>query len=316
MKYKDYYQILGVARDATAADIKKAYRRLARRYHPDVSKEADAEQHMAEVNEAYTVLGDAEKRSVYDEVGAQAWAQGARSGEDVRPPPGWRAGPDPDAHESGFSAQDGRFSDLFEQMFGAERQRSRAQGPMRGQDRHAHIELELVDAYRGSERDLALQDVRLDASGHVVPETRTLRVTIPKGVKEGQLIRLAGHGGTGLGGGPAGDLLLEVRFREDGRWQIDGADVTQRLRITPWEAALGAQVQLATPGGAVIEVSVPAGSGAGRKLRLKGRGIPSNPPGDLYLALDIAVPGAVTPEQKQAWQALAASYPGFDPRAT
>lgn len=313
MKYKDYYEILGVARKATAADIKKAYRKLARKYHPDVSKEAAAEQRMAEVNEAYTVLGDAEKRAAYDEVGAQAWAQGARSGDDVRPPPGWQGG-GPRAQGFQASGAEGDFSEFFEQMFGAGRQQAGSHARMRGQDRHARIELDLVDAYRGSERELTLSDARLDASGHVVPETRTLRVSIPRGVKEGQLIRLAGHGGAGLGGGPAGDLLLEVQFREDSRWQVDGANVTQRLRVTPWEAALGAQVQLATPDGTLVEVSVPAGSGAGRKLRLKGRGIPAATPGDLYLALDIAVPGAVTPEQKQAWQALGASYPGFDPR--
>lgn len=314
MKYKDYYETLGVARGATAADIKKAYRKLARRYHPDVSKEADAEQRMAEVNEAYTVLGDAEKRSAYDEVGAQAWAQGARSGDDVRPPPGWNGRPGAQGFHASGSGADGDFSEFFEQMFGAGRQQADPRGKMRGQDRHARIELDLVDAYRGSERELTLRDARLDASGHMVPETRTLRVTIPKGVKAGQLIRLAGHGGAGLGGGPAGDLLLEVEFREDSRWQVEGADVTQRLRITPWEAALGAQVRLPTPEGTEVEVTVPAGSGAGRKLRLKGRGIPAKPPGDLYLALEIAVPGAVTPAQKAAWGALADSYPGFDPR--
>ncbi|MCK9515926.1 MAG: J domain-containing protein [Ottowia sp.] len=313
MKFKDYYQILGVAKGASAEEVKKAYRKLARKYHPDVSKEADAEQHMADVNEAYAVLGDAEKRAAYDEVGAQAWAQGARSGDDVRPPPGWRGS----AHAQGadFSGAEGDFSEFFEQMFGTRRQHAGARGPMRGQDRNAQIELDLADAYHGTERELTLRDARLDASGQVVPETRTLHVKIPKGVKEGQLIRLAGHGGAGVGGGAAGDLLLEVRFRADARWQVDGADVTQRLRLAPWEAALGAQVQLPTPAGTVVEVAVPAGSGAGRKLRLKGRGIPSTPPGDLYLVLDIAVPGAVTPEQKQAWQALASSYPGFDPRA-
>lgn len=312
MKYKDYYQILGVSKDADAASIKKAYRKLARKYHPDVSKEADAEQRMAEVNEAYTVLGDAEKRGAYDEVGAQAWAQGARSGDDVRPPPGWQRSQGTRSFHAGGA--DGDFSEFFEQMFGAGRQQAGPRGKMRGRDRHARIELDLADAYHGSERDLTLQDVRFDASGHAVPETRTLRVKIPRGVKEGQLIRLAGHGGAGLGGGAAGDLLLEVWFREDSRWLVDGADVTQRLRITPWEAALGAKVRLPTPTGSEIEVTVPAGSGAGRKLRLKGRGIPATPPGDLYLALEIAVPGAITPEQKAAWSALAGSYPGFDPR--
>lgn len=316
MEFKDYYKTLGVARDADAASIKKAYRKLARKYHPDVSKEDAAEQRMAEINEAYAVLGDADKRKAYDEVGAQAWAQGARSGDDVRPPPGWQghAGGQ-GARDFHYSGNEGDFSEFFEQMFGRRQASAGGQAQMRGRDRHARVELDLVDAYQGTERELTLRDLQLDASGQLVPGTRTLQVKIPKGVREGQLIRLAGHGEPGLGGGPAGDLLLEVQFRDDGRWQVDGADVTQRLRIAPWEAALGAQVRLHTPDGKAVEVAVPAGSGAGRKLRLKGRGIPARRPGDLYLALDIAVPGAITPEQKQAWQALGASYPSFDPRS-
>ena len=186
---------------------------------------------------------------------------------------------------------------------------------MSGQDHHARIELELIDAYRGAERALGLHGVQVDAQGQVLPQERTLQVRIPQGVKEGQLIRLAGQGSPGYHGGPAGDLFLEVQFRPDARWRIDGRDVTQRLRVTPWEAALGGAVQVATPDGKTVEVAVPAGSGSGRKLRLKGRGIPSaSAPGDLFLELDIAVPGAVTEAQKAAWAQLAAAYPGFDPR--
>ena len=316
MEFKDYYQILGVDKGASADAVKKAYRKLARKYHPDVSKESDAEQRMAEVNEAYAVLGDAEKRAAYDTVGAQAWAAGARSGDDVRPPPGWNAGYE---FSDAGAAGGGDFSEFFEQMFGRAHAGTQArrgtQARMRGEDQHARIELELIDAYRGAERHITLRGARLDASGHVVPEERTLQVKIPRGVKEGQLIRLAGQGSPGLGGGPAGDLLLEVHFALDARWQIDGRDVSQRLRVTPWEAALGAQVRTHTPDGVTVEVGVPAGSGSGRKLRLKGRGIPStSAPGDLYLVLDIAVPGAITPEQKAAWEQLARTYPGFDPR--
>lgn len=322
MEFKDYYQTLGVTKSATADELKKAYRKLARRYHPDVSKEAHAEKHMAEVNEAYAVLGDADKRAAYDEVGAQAWAQGARSGDDVRPPPGWRPGQgragQGDFHAS-FDGNEQDFSEFFERMFGqGGARRAQAQGAkvhLRGEDQHARIELNLLDAYRGTEREISLQGARLDEQGRVVPETRTLQITIPKGIKEGQLIRLAGQGGPGYNGGPAGDLLLEVHFRPDARWQVDGRDVTQRLQVAPWEAALGASVPLATPDGATVEVTVPPGSGQGRKLRLKGRGIPAaGTPGDLYLRLEIALPGAITPEQKQAWQNLAQSYPGFDPR--
>ncbi|HMN20852.1 MAG TPA: DnaJ C-terminal domain-containing protein [Ottowia sp.] len=316
MEFKDYYQILGVDKGASADAIKKAYRKLARKYHPDVSKESDAEKRMAEVNEAYAVLGDAEKRAAYDTVGAQAWAAGARSGDDVRPPPGWNAGYE---FGDGGGSGGGDFSEFFEQMFGRAQAGTQArrgtQARMRGEDQHARIELGLIDAYRGAERQITLRSARLDASGHVVPEERTLQVKIPKGVKEGQLIRLAGQGSPGIGGGPAGDLLLEVRFAPDARWQVDGRDVSQRLRVTPWEAALGAQVRTHTPDGVAVEVGVPPGSGSGRKLRLKGRGIPSaSAPGDLYLVLDIAVPGAITPEQKAAWEGLGKAYPGFDPR--
>ena len=325
MQFKDYYQILGLAKSATQDDIKKAYRKLARRYHPDVSKESDAAARMAEVNEANTVLGDPEKRAAYDSVGAQAWAAGARSGDDVRPPPGWNAGFEFSDRGFGGGAQGGAgdFSEFFEQMFGRARAGARqagrgggARAAARGEDHHARIELELIDAYRGAERAISLSGARLDGQGHVLPEKRTLQVKIPQGVKEGQMIRLAGQGSPGFDGGPAGDLFLEVHFRPDARWRVEGRDVTHKLRVTPWEAALGGQVEVRTPDGKTVEVVVPAGSGGGRKLRLKGRGIPSNAaPGDLYLELDVAMPGAVTPEQQAAWRALAASYPGFNPRS-
>ena len=336
MEFKDYYHILGVGKSASADEIKKAYRKLARKYHPDVSKEPDAAQRMAEVNEANTVLSDPEKRAAYDTVGAQAWAQGARSGEDVRPPPGWNAGGGfgregfgQNFGNGGFNAHfsggnTGQFSDFFEQMFGRAAHgaghgaRRRPSGPAKGEDQHARIELDLIDAYRGAQRAIHISGVKLDAHGQPAPDERTLQVTIPPGVKAGQLIRLAGQGQPGLNGGSTGDLFLEVHFRPDARYRIDGRDVTQRLRVAPWEAVLGANVEIATPDGTAVAVTVPAGSGPGRKLRLKGRGIPNaqtqGVQGDLYLELDIALPGAVTDAQKTAWQALAAAYPGFDPR--
>ncbi|HPZ58587.1 MAG TPA: DnaJ domain-containing protein, partial [Ottowia sp.] len=218
MQFKDYYQILGVDKGATQDDIKKAYRKLARKYHPDVSKEADAAARMAEVNEANTVLSDPEKRVAYDTVGAQAWAAGARSGDDVRPPPGWNTGYEfrdgggdgADAFRQHFGGDSGDYSEFFEQMFGRARGGgggraraggARAQTQMRGEDQHARIELELIDAYRGAERSLTLRGARVDDSGHVVPEERTLQVKIPQGVKEGQMIRLAGQGSPGFNGG-------------------------------------------------------------------------------------------------------------------
>ncbi|GAB1383665.1 DnaJ C-terminal domain-containing protein [Burkholderiales bacterium] len=256
MQFKDYYQILGVAKGASQDDIKKAYRKLARKYHPDVSKEADAAQRMAELNEANTVLSDPEKRAAYDSVGAQAWAAGARSGDDVRPPPGWNTGYEfSDGGGADFGpGGEGDFSEFFEQMFGRARAGARgaraggaAPTPMRGQDHHARIELELIDAYRGAERALGLHGVQVDAQGQVLPQERTLQVRIPQGVKEGQLIRLAGQGSPGYHGGPAGDLFLEVQFRPDARWRIDGRDVTQRLRVTPGKPRWAARCRSPRP---------------------------------------------------------------------
>jgi curved DNA-binding protein len=316
MEFKDYYKVLGLEKTATEGDIKKAFRKLARKYHPDVSKEPDAAVRMAEVNEANAVLSDPEKRAAYDELASRP---SARPGREFHAPPNWDAG----FEYSSAHGDEGAFSDFFEELFGhAARQRSahagraRAQraAPMAGEDHHAKIELDLLDAYTGAERTLTLRGARLDDQGHVVPEERHLEVRIPKGVHEGQHIRLAGRGGPGFQGGPAGDLLLEVVFKPDPRWHAEGRDVYQRVALAPWEAALGGPVEVRTPTGEV-EVQVPAGWKPGRKLRLKGRGIPAREPGDLYLQLDIAVPEATTDAQRAAYTALAQAFPGFDARA-
>lgn len=316
MEFKDYYKVLGVDKAATEDEIKKAYRKLARKYHPDVSKETNAAARMAEVNEANAVLSDAEKRAAYDELGRQPHA---RAGHDFRPPPNWDAGFE---FSSGGPGGDGQFSDFFEELFGhAARQRgarTRAGGarqsmPIPGEDHHAKIELDLLDAYAGAQRTIALRGAHLDAQGHVVNDERHLEVSIPKGVRPGQHIRLAGRGGPGFNGGPAGDLLLEVVFKPDPRWRAEGRDVYQRVALAPWEAGLGASVVVATPSGDA-EVQVPAGWKPGRKLRLKGRGIPGREPGDLYLELEIALPTPETDAQRAAYAALAQAFPGFDAR--
>lgn len=322
MKLPDYYASLGVDKTASADEIKKAYRRLARKYHPDISKEPDAAQRMTELNEANAVLSDAAKREVYDEIGHEAWAKGARSIDDVRPPPGFDQRYQYADTPGGFDQ--GR-SEFFEEMFGrTARERSRydsyrgGQGAAQwdGQDQHADITLDVAQTYVGAKTALHLTGYEVDAQGQVVPTTRTLEVSIPAGVTDGQLIRLAGQAGPGFGGGKPGDLYLRVHIETPQGWQIEGRDVTMPVFVSPWEAALGAEIVAQTPAGS-LAVNVPPGSVAGRRLRLKGKGIPASKTataGDLMLEIKIAVPGAVTDQQRQAWQALADAYPGFEPR--
>jgi curved DNA-binding protein len=304
VEFKDYYQILGVQKTAPADEIKKTYRKLARKYHPDVSKEPDAEKRMKEVNEAYAVLSDPEKRAAYDQLGSR-W----QMGQDFQPPPGWDAGFE-FSGDGAHGAQAGDFSDFFASLFG------RAGGgrdfQMRGGDHHARILIDLADAYHGATRTIALRAAKQDASGHVVTEERALNVQIPRGVKEGQHIRLAGQGSAGMGGGPAGDLYLEVHFSPDPRYRVQGRDVYETVPVAPWEATLGASVEAPTPSGNV-QVKVPAGSQAGRKLRLKGRGIPGNPSGDLYLLLEVVLPPADTDKARQIYETMAREL-AFNPR--
>jgi curved DNA-binding protein len=311
MEFKDYYQTLGVDRKAEAAEIKKAYRKLARKYHPDVSKEADAARRMAEVNEAYAVLSDPEKRAAYDTLGERRAA-----GQEFQPPPGWDAGFE---FSGDFGAGDEAFSEFFSSLFGNAGRAGRAArggrgggAQMRGADHHAKILIDLADAYHGATRSVSLRGARLDDTGHVATDERVLDVQIPKGVKEGQSIRLRGQGGAGFGHGERGDLYLEVHFSPDARYRIDGRDVTQTVPVAPWEAALGAKIEVQTPSGRV-EVNVPPGSKNGRKLRLKGRGIPGDPPGDLYLELEIALPPADTERARRLYETMAREMP-FNPR--
>ena len=315
MKFKDYYQTLGVARDASPDDVKRAYRRLARKYHPDLSKEPDAEALFKELGEANEVLKDPEKRAAYDQAGSQ-WERQRQSGEqDFQPPPGWDAGFEFSGRgQDPLDAQD--HSDFFEALFGqAARgaQTSRPHRRMPGQDHHAKVMIDLGDAYRGAQRSVSLRMPALDAQGHGVMQERRLDVNIPKGIREGQHLRLAGQGGPGLGEGPAGDLFLEIAFNPHAIYRVDGRDVYFDLPVAPWEAALGASLSAPTPEGPV-QLTIPPGSAAGRKLRLKGRGIPGKPPGDLYAVLTIALPGAASDSAKSAYRAMAEAF-DFNPRA-
>lgn len=306
MEFKDYYKILGVERSASQDEIKRAYKKLARKYHPDVSKEKDAEARFKEINEAYHVLRDKEKRQAYDQLGSQ-WKQG----QEFHPPPGWEP-----HSQQGFSAEDlGGFSDFFSEIFGGRPggfRYEKREFRMRGEDLHATIEITLEEAYHGTTRAISLQTPEIDSQGRVSQRTRQLNVQIPKGVTEGQHIRLAGQGGPGSGGGQAGDLFLQVVFAPHPLFHADGRDIYLELPITPWEAALGCRLKGPTLGGRV-ELTIPAGSQSGRKLRLKGRGLPGNPPGDQYVLLRIETPPADTAQARELYRQMADTMP-FNPR--
>lgn len=311
MDYKDYYKILGVARDASQEEIKRTYRRLARKFHPDVSKEANAEERFKEVQEAYEVLKDPEKRAAYDQLGSN-W----RSGQEFRPPPDWGKGFE--FTTFGGADDDSGFSDFFASLFGSRspfgqrRGQRSAHFARAGEDHVAKIQIDLEDAFRGGTQTIELKSPQLSEDGRVLVKPRTLRVTIPAGVVEGQRIRLAGQGSAGVNGGPAGDLYLEISFRPHRLFQVEGRDVTLTLPIAPWEAALGATVQTPTLAGPV-ELRIPPGARTDQKLRLKGRGLPGTTPGDQYVVLKIVLPPATTPEARALFEKMKQELP-FNPR--
>jgi curved DNA-binding protein len=314
MDYKDYYKIMGVERDAKADEIKRAYRRLARKYHPDVSKEPNAEAKFKEVQEAYEVLKDAEKRAAYDQLGSQ-W----RQGQPFTPPPDW--GKDFEFTTAYGGRDDSGFSDFFASLFGARSpfrgQRGGGGGfggfASAGEDHAAKIQIDLEDAFRGGTQTIELKSPQLDEHGRVSVKPRTLKVNIPPGVVEGQRIRLAGQGSPGIGGGPPGDLYLEIGFKPHPLFQAEGRDITLTLPVAPWEAALGATVQTPTLAGPV-DLRIPPNAKAGQKLRLKGRGLPGPIPGDQYVVLKNVLPPADTPRAREIYQQMQKELP-FDPRA-
>jgi curved DNA-binding protein len=314
MEFKDYYKIMGVERTATQDEIKRAYRKLARKFHPDVSKEPDAETRFKEVGEAYEVLKDPEKRAAYDQLGMN-W----KAGQEFRPPPDWDA--NFEFSGSGFTGGDASaFSDFFESLFGrgftggfSGTRHSGGRFHAQGEDHHAKILIDLEDAFHGATRSLSLRVPEVDPQGRLSTHERTLNVRIPKGVRQGQQIRLSGQGAPGLGGGKAGDLYLEVEFKPHALYTVEGRDLYLNLPVAPWEAALGAKVKAPTPAG-VIDLTIPGGSTSGRKLRLKGRGIPGTPPGDLYAVLQIALPPGDNAQAKALYQRMEAEL-NFNPRA-
>jgi len=290
MQYKDYYELLGVSRQASDDDIKRAYRKLARKYHPDVSKEANAEEQFKNVQEAYEVLKDAKKRAAYDQLGSN-W----KAGQDFRPPPNWQ-------QQGGFEeAEMGDFSDFFANIFGGGQRRAQQQGFHRqGRDEHAKIAIPLEEAYHGASKTIQLQ-------------TRRLKMNIPAGVMPGQQLRLANQGSPGIGRAPAGDLYLEIDILPHRIFTLQGKDIYLTLPITPWEAALGAKVTVPTLGGSV-DMKIASAAQAGQKLRLKGRGMPNKTgAGDQYVLLQIVAPPAHTVEQRAVYEKMAELMP-FNPR--
>ncbi|MGE0081052.1 MAG: DnaJ C-terminal domain-containing protein [Thiohalomonadaceae bacterium] len=313
MQYKDYYKILGVDRSATQDEIKKAYRRLARKYHPDVSKEPNAEERFKEINEAHEVLQDPQKRAAYDRLGS-----GWQSGQEFRPPPGWDRGFE---FTGGFGgAGPSAFSDFFESLFGngspfgAAFRAGRGPGMhLRGEDHHARIQITLEEAYHGATKQVRLERPEMDRDGRVVTRAHTLKVRVPAGIAAGQQIRLPGQGSAAPAGGERGDLYLEVEIAPHPLFRAEGRDIYLDLPLAPWEAALGATVTVPTLGGNV-ETRIPAGAHSGQKLRLKGRGLPGKPPGDQYLVLQIVAPPADTETKRKLYRDMAKAMP-FNPRA-
>ncbi len=299
MEFKDYYDILGVKPDASEAEIKAAYRKLARQYHPDKNKAAGAEDKFKAINEANEVLRDKEKRRAYDQVRAG----GYRGGEQFRPPPGFGQG----YNFGDGAAGEGDFSDFFESLFGRGAGGHRGQPrARRGRDVQAQVQIDLQTAFDGGRTRVALHD----SHGN----ERVLDVKIPAGIQPGQVIRLSGQGQAGAAGGPNGDLLLEVAIRDDARFKLDGRNVLYVLPIAPWEAALGATVPVPTLAG-TVDLRIPAGSQSGRKLRLKGRGMPGAQPGDQLVELSIRTPPAGDDKQRKAYESLHKHFANYDPRA-
>lgn len=312
MKFIDYYKVLGVEEAATADEIKKAYRRLARKYHPDVSDEKDAEGKFKDLGEAYEVLKDPGKRAEYDNLRRR----GTFRGDEFSPPPDWRS--QADFHDGGFTDADARhFSDFFEQVFGARGNDPRyaSGGPVfriRGEDIYYRLSLDLEEAYAGGARTIALQVHEFSPDGQPRVDTKTLKVSIPPGVIHGQKIRLRAQGNPGTGGAPDGDLYLHVELKPHNRFAVDGRDVTVVLPVSPWEAALGASVKVPTLGGPV-NLTVPPNAKTGQKLRLKGRGLPGKLPGDEYVMLQIVMPEVKTDADRELLKKMQQQMQ-FDPR--
>lgn len=309
LKFKDYYETLGVARTASHDEIRKAYRRLARKFHPDVNKSPEAEGKFKEIAEAYEVLGDQQKRKRYDEFGTSYHA-----GDEFHPPPGWEEasyqfygeprGTRGEPPASGFTQDDlGGFSDFFETLFGG-RGMQAAFGRARGEDHEARITISLEEAFHGGKKSIGLQTVRLDEQGRVHRQTRNYNVQIPPGTVDGMKIRLSGQGGAGPAGGPTGDLYLHVSIAPHPVFKWSGKNLEITLPVAPWEAVLGAKATVPTMAGKAA-LTIPPGTQSGQRFRLRGRGFPGRQPGDLFITVQIVVPGALSASERKLFEELA-----------
>jgi curved DNA-binding protein len=321
MDFKDYYAVLGVSESASPEEIKKTYRKLARKYHPDVSKEENADAMFKDVGEAYEVLKDPEKRAEYDEIKKY----GARKDGSFERPSGWKSASG--FGEGGYTEADAaQFSDFFEEIFGGGRRAGAGPGSgggfggqrhsmrMRGEDVHAKLALFLEEAFKGCEKQVSFNVQEPDASGRIMSRQKTLKVKIPAGMKEGQHIRLKGQGAPGMGGAENGDLFIEVEYAPHPLFTIEGRDILVTVPIAPWEAALGASVTVPTVG-SKVNVKVPKGSSSGRKLRLKGKGLPGKHPGDQLVVLQIVMPERHSDAAGELYKQLAEAEKEFNPRS-
>ncbi|MBV7434709.1 DnaJ domain-containing protein [Cardiobacteriaceae bacterium TAE3-ERU3] len=321
MVKETFYDVLGVPQDASDAEIKKAYRKLVRKYHPDVSKDPNADEMTSKINQAYNTLKNKDKRAEYDEMLRNPFAGQQHSGsghhqqgfEDfdfsqfTNQHGGHQFRREDFGQDGVFGGGDFRFDDIFS-AFGQGRQSHRSHGPTKGEDQHAELSIDIAAAYHGAKRSLTLNMPTYDANGRMTQTQKTLNVTIPKGISEGQQIRLAGQGLPGIDGGNAGDLFLKIRFHESERLYVEnGKDVHTVLDIMPWQAALNDKVTVDTPDGK-LAVKLPTGTKQGQKIRLKDKGIPAKTPGNLYIHINITMPKVSSEADKAAWQALAAHY--------
>ncbi len=322
VKFRDYYETLGVSRTASQDEIQKAYRKLARKYHPDVNKAGDAEDKFKEINEAYEVLKDPQKRQKYDQLGA-----GWQNGQEFRPPPGWESsfdfgtggGPRAEFHWGGS----GGFSDFFETIFGGRGFQNVKGGrsgayshawAQAGPDQEATIRISLEDAYHGAGKSITMHSHGHGSHGKMSVNEKSYDVKIPSGILPGQKIRLSGQGGAGMGGGPSGDLYLRVELEPHSLYRLEGRDIYMELPVTPWEAVLGSETQINTLSGP-LSLKVPPGTQSNQKLRLKGRGMP-NPkgsPGDLFVVVHIVVPKSITDRERELYDELK-RVSQFEPR--